>query len=100
GHPEWEGLFRAFGIPVLSIGEDWQESAEFVELWNSPGPAAFIVPIDPEQTYFPKISSRVRADGGMESNPLHLMSPDLPDDVAAKVFTYLREADASGGDQA
>ena len=100
GHPEWEGLFRAFGIPVLSIGEDWQESAEFVELWNSPGPAAFIVPIDPEQTYFPKISSRVRADGGMESNPLHLMSPDLPDDVAAKVFTYLREADASGGEQA
>jgi hypothetical protein len=36
----------------------------------------------------------------MESNPLHLMSPDLPDDVAAKVFTYLREADASGGEQA
>ena len=100
GHPEWEGLFRAFGIPVLSIGEDWQEDAEFVELWNSPGPAAFIVPIDPEQTYFPKISSRVRADGGMESNPLHLMSPDLPDDVAAQVFTYLREAEASGGEQA
>jgi acetolactate synthase-1/2/3 large subunit len=100
GHPEWEALFRAFGIPVLSIGEGWQEHAEFVELWNSASSAAFIVPVDPEQTYFPKISSRVRADGGMESNPLHLMSPDVRDDVAAHVFTYLRETGASGGEQA
>jgi hypothetical protein len=28
------------------------------------------------------------------------MSPDLPDDVAAHVFIYLRGAGASGGEQA
>jgi acetolactate synthase-1/2/3 large subunit len=57
---------------------------------NHPGPAAFLVKIDPQQTYFPKISSRVTASGGMESNPLHLMSPDLDEEVAAEVFHYLR----------
>ena len=67
---------------------------------DSPGPAAFVVPIDPEQTYYPKISSRVRADGGMESNPLHIMSPDLPPEVAEQVFTYLGGADGPGGEQA
>ena len=55
------------------------------------------MPLDPEQTYYPKISSRVRADGGMESNPLHLLSPDLPPDVAAKVFAFLPEAAESAG---
>ena len=44
------------------------------------GPQAFIVPIDPEQTYFPKITSRITASGSMESNPIDRMSPDLPDD--------------------
>ena len=46
----------------------------------------FIVDVDPEQTYFPKVMSRVREDGGMESNPIHRMSPDLPEDIAARVF--------------
>jgi len=50
------------------------------------------VPIDPEQTYFPKISSRVAEGGGMESNPLHLMSPDLPTAVAERVLPYLDRA--------
>ena len=39
------------------------------------------MPIHPEQTYFPKISSQVTATGGMESAPLHKMSPPLEDEV-------------------
>ena len=50
---------------------------------------AFVVPIDPEQSYFPKISSRVTETGSMESNPLHLMTPDLPEEVAAEVLRHL-----------
>jgi acetolactate synthase-1/2/3 large subunit len=53
------------------------------------GARAFLVKIDPMQTYFPKISSRVTASGGMESNPLHRMTPDLDGATAAKVFRYL-----------
>ena len=60
-----------------------------MKLFNSYGPAAFIVKIDPNQTYFPKISSRMLEDGSMESNPLHLMSPPLDDDILKKVTKYL-----------
>lgn len=99
GHPDWLRLFPAFGIPCRELDEGWEDDAGFRAMWDSDGPAAFIVPVDPDQTYFPKISSRVRADGGMESNPLHLMSPDLPPEVAKQVFTYLGGADRPGGEQ-
>ncbi|MEI7521022.1 MAG: thiamine pyrophosphate-binding protein [Thermoleophilia bacterium] len=100
GQPEWPLLFPAFGIPCLEVTEGWEDNPRFQELWNSNGPAAFIVPVDPEQTYFPKISSRVRADGGMESNPLHVMNPDLPPEIAEMVFIHLAGADRPEGEQA
>jgi acetolactate synthase-1/2/3 large subunit len=90
GIPNWEHLFAAYGIPVMPIGVGYQEDESFLRLFESTGPAAFLVKIDPNQTYFPKISSRVGPDGAMESNPLHLMSPELPAEVAAKVFRYLQ----------
>ena len=89
GIPNWEHLFAAYGIPVMPIGVGYQEDESFLRLFESTGPAAFLVKIDPNQTYFPKISSRVGPDGAMESNPLHLMSPELPAEVSAKVFRYL-----------
>ncbi len=89
GFPDWGNLFHAFGIPTVDLAEGWTGSEGFLDLWNAPAPAAFVVPIDPEQTYFPKIASRVRPDGGMESNPLHMMSPDLAPEVAAEVARYL-----------
>jgi acetolactate synthase I/II/III large subunit len=89
GIPKWEPLFAAYDIPVLRIGPGYHEDIKFLERFNSLGPAAFLVHIDPTQTYFPKISSRVTPSGGMESNPLHLMTPDLDDATAAKVFRYL-----------
>jgi acetolactate synthase-1/2/3 large subunit len=91
GFPDWLALFAAFGIPGVELSEGWTDSPPFLELWQAEGPAAFIVPIDPEQTYFPKISSRVRADGGMESNPLHEMSPALAPEVAKRVRQHLPE---------
>ena len=52
--------------------------------------AAFIVKINPEQTYFPKISSKVLENGSMQSNPLHLMTPDLPNELTEKFFKYFK----------
>lgn len=89
GFPDWGLLFRAYGIPLLELGHEGLGTVGFDDLFAAPGPACFIVPIDPEQTYFPKITSRVTESGSMESNPLHLMSPDLPDDLARRVFTHL-----------
>jgi acetolactate synthase-1/2/3 large subunit len=89
GFPNWELLFRAYGIPLLQLSTDGLATEGFAELFDAPGPACFVVPIDPEQTYFPKITSRVTATGSMESNPLHQMSPDIPADLAARVLQYL-----------
>ncbi len=77
GLPNWERVFGAWDVPVLALPLDFEASPEFQALMASPGPAAFIVPIDPEQTYFPKITSRITASGSMESNPLHRMSPEI-----------------------
>lgn len=93
GFPHWPSLFESFGIPALELDTTGLAAPRFEELFDAKGPAAFIVPVDPEQTYYPKIASRVTATGGMESRPLHLMSPDLPPHVAREVFVYLGPQD-------
>lgn len=89
GIPKWDHLFRAYDIPMMRVRPGYEKDAEFLKLFDAPGPAAFMVHIDPMQTYFPKISSRVTVSGGMESNPLHRMTPDLDEAMAAKVLPYL-----------
>jgi acetolactate synthase-1/2/3 large subunit len=89
GIPRWEPLFAAYDIPVQRVKPGFQNDPQFLEAFQATGPAAFLVHIDPEQTYFPKISSRVTAAGSMESNPLHHMTPDLDEATAASVFRYL-----------
>ncbi len=90
GFPDWKLLFAAYGIPYLRLSKEWSQDASFLESWNSNLPAAFEVPLDPEQNFFPKISSRVRPDGGMESNPLHLMSPSLEPDLQNELMPYIK----------
>lgn len=90
GLPNWELVFGAYGIPVTTIDPSTEFTPKILELMNDPYPRAFLVPIHPEQTYYPKITSKVMPDGGMASNPLHLMTPELPPDVAAQVYRYLK----------
>lgn len=77
GLPDWERLFVAWDVPVMPLGLDFDTDPAVLERLAAPGPAAFIVPIDPEQTYMPKITSRITATGSMESNPIDRMSPDI-----------------------
>ena len=88
GLPDWEALFSAYRVPVSRLQVGFRRDPGFLERFTAAGPAAFIVPIDPAQTYFPKIASRVTPTG-MESNPLHLMTPDLSADMFASVARYL-----------
>jgi acetolactate synthase-1/2/3 large subunit len=92
GIPIWSKLFEAYGLPLHELRPGFESTPSFLDAFNTPCPAAFLVKIDPLQTYFPKISSRVTASGGMESNPLHLMTPDLDEATTAKVFRYFRPA--------
>jgi acetolactate synthase I/II/III large subunit len=89
GIPRWDPLFAAYDIPVQRCAPGFHTDPVFLKAFKEPGPAAFLVRIDPEQTYFPKISSRVTATGSMESNPLHFMTPDLDKDLASFVLRYL-----------
>ncbi|MDP1720718.1 MAG: thiamine pyrophosphate-binding protein [Candidatus Nanopelagicaceae bacterium] len=89
GLPNWESLFASYGIEAHSIDPSNPFTDSVLASMESSAPAAFILPIDPEQTYFPKITSRVLANGSMESNPLHLMTPELSTDVTKTVFRYL-----------
>jgi acetolactate synthase I/II/III large subunit len=89
GMPEWLKLFSAYSIRVATLNPQDIFSADVLDKLNDSEPCAFIVPIDPEQTYFPKITSSVLPDGKMQSNPLHLMTPELSEEVASKVFKYL-----------
>jgi acetolactate synthase-1/2/3 large subunit len=92
GFPHWMKLFEAYDIPVSVAGPGAFETPEFAASMNAPGPAGFIVPVDPEQMYFPKIASRMTESGSMESNPLHMMSPPLEPEIAADVLRYLEHA--------
>jgi acetolactate synthase-1/2/3 large subunit len=89
GLPDWELLFKAYRVPAMRIGKNFENDKDFTALFDGKGPAAFLVYIDPEQTYFPKIMSRVTESGTMESNPLHKMSPDLPSQLLQDVNKYL-----------
>jgi len=77
GFPDWMKIFQAYNIPVIEVGPDNAFGPEFNSMFESIGPAAFVLKLDPEQSYFPRIGSRLNANGKMESAPLHLMTPDL-----------------------
>jgi acetolactate synthase-1/2/3 large subunit len=89
GFPDWDMLFQSFGISTITLDKDWSTNKEVLSALRSDKPYGFIVPIDPLQTYWPKITSRIVEGGGMESNPLHMMSPDLAPDLFTQVTRYL-----------
>ena len=89
GFPDWHKLFESFGIKSMDITDDWTADAATLDALSSDDPWGFIVPIDPLQTYWPKITSRITADGSMESNPLYMMSPDLSPELFNQVTRFL-----------
>lgn len=89
GLPNWDVLFSTWGLSVMRVKPGYENDPEFLELFNSQSTCAFVVTVDPEQTYFPKITSRVTETGAMESKPLHLMSPDLSAEQTKLYLKYL-----------
>ncbi len=89
GLPDWDKLFAVWNVPMLRLGPGFEQQAVFHACFNAPGPAAFVVSIDPAQTYLPKIASRITAGGAMESNPLHRMTPELDAELLGRIGLYL-----------
>lgn len=91
GLPNMESIIHAYGLPCRWLNAAQPLNEQIAGALIEEGPYFFLVPVDPEQTYFPKISSRVRDDGLMDSNPLHLMSPDLDDKTRQRVMRFIQE---------
>ncbi len=90
GLPNLELLAATYGIPFAEMDPNLNLSDQSVlRLIESNGPALIRVLVDPEQTYYPKIASRVLADGSMKSNPLHKMEPPLDLDLESRVLKYV-----------
>lgn len=75
GLPNWYKLFNSWDIECTKINRGFECDAEFITAMNRKGLHVFIVEIDPKQTYYPKISSKVMEDGSMCSNPIDEMTP-------------------------
>jgi acetolactate synthase-1/2/3 large subunit len=89
GLPDWEKLFGAYEIPVVRIDASLLSNEKALQMLSSVGPAAFIVDIHPDQSYLPKVTSKIFPDGNMRSNPIHLMDPQLDEETSNLVFKYL-----------
>jgi len=86
GFPDWQTLAQAFGIRYVPVGASGILDPQVRQALDDPGPVLFHVQVDPEQTYFPKVTSRIAEDGSMVSNPIHRMHPDLPDELWSQVY--------------
>ena len=95
GLPNLQALAAAYSIDFLRLSADQEERLlQLKKLKSHFGPVLVEVPIDPEQSYYPKISSRTLPNGSMKSNPLHIMEPELPRNVKELVFRYLESGEA------
>ena len=91
GFPDWYALSKAYNIKSFKLEDNWWENTEFKKLWECNYPVIFIVNLFPEQTYYPKITSRINKDGGMESNPLNIMNPYLDVNLRSNIEKYFSE---------
>ena len=89
GLPKWSDLFKPWGVKVVNLNYKNFSRLKNNKDFISKKMVAFIVSLSPDQTYFPKISSRVLKDGSMASSPIHLMTPNLKKSIEKKVFKYL-----------
>jgi acetolactate synthase-1/2/3 large subunit len=87
--PDWQKIAEAYGIKYLLVEPKNVFSKEFMDLLNEESIVLFEIKLDPQQLYFPKLTSRVMPDGTMKSLPLHLMQPPLSPEIANQVFKYI-----------
>jgi acetolactate synthase-1/2/3 large subunit len=90
GFPNWGDLARAYGIGITRVAPGCLSDPESLRFFESSDPHIFLIDLHPEQSFLPKISSRINESGSMESEPLYEISPHLSREISQKVFRYLR----------
>lgn len=85
--PDLKKILSAFGVLVYDIFAT-SEVAGVEAVLNETGPTVGLIHVHPDQQYFPKIASRLSTSGEIESNPIHLMQPELPMSVFNAVMKF------------
>jgi acetolactate synthase-1/2/3 large subunit len=89
GLPDWSLISKAYGLRYTKLQEIDSIDLTLDEILQRAEPEFIEVKIDPDQTYYPKITSRILASGAMASNPLHFMTPDLTSSDVDQYLPYL-----------
>ena len=89
GLPDWSFIAKAYGLPYTKLEKFELVDPVLTQVLDRIGPEVIEVKIDPEQTYYPKITSRILPSGAMASNPLHLMTPDLSFEEIERFLPHL-----------
>ena len=75
--PNWKNFFKSYGIQTFVLPKNFHNNKKFLKFFNDKKLRVFIVPIDPEQTYFPKISSKILKSGTLSSDSIDNMTPKI-----------------------
>ena len=72
---------------VVSVGA--RQGLDDLKLFlNRQGPVVGLIHVHPDQAYFPKIASRMSVSGEIESNPIHLMLPEIPPELFDSLMKF------------
>lgn len=90
--PSLEKLAYAYDLPFVWIDDRANLLTSLEAALATPGPMVVGIKGQPNQSIIPTVSSRRLANGGLRSNPLHIMDPQLPEEtVRAELGAYLGE---------
>ena len=87
--PNWIKFFNSYNLKTFIIRRNFERNEKFLKLLKKKGIVIFLVKIDPEQTYFPKITSYLNKKRGIISNPIHLMTPGIENKKLKNIFKYI-----------
>ena len=91
GLPDLNFIAKAYGLKYTRLNDSELVGSTLDDVLGRVQPEIIEILIDPNQTYYPKITSRILASGAMASNPLHLMSPDLSSEEIDRYLPYLKD---------
>jgi acetolactate synthase-1/2/3 large subunit len=91
GLPNLSFIAKAYGLRYTMIEDFGLVNAMLDEVLERTEPEIIEIMIDPEQTYYPKITSRILASGAMASNPLHFMTPDLSKEQIERFLPHIKD---------
>jgi acetolactate synthase-1/2/3 large subunit len=93
-NPDFEALAAAFRFRFVRIASNEERTERIREALAGIDPVLVEVLVDPAQERTPRVMSRRRADGSMESGTLENMYPFLPADEVERNMRFSRPAGA------